>query len=184
MPPGLADRLKKITIRTLPVYILGLIILATARPRPELIGLGLPLVILGEGLRVWATGYLHKNEEVTTSGPYAFVKNPLYLGTFLIMIGFCVMADHLLLLALGGAVFVIYYAPYKKRRESERMAQKFGEAWRAYDHGVPDYFPRLTPYPNGSPTRWKYRSFLNNSEHHTLIGVLLGIMTIGVRFFL
>jgi protein-S-isoprenylcysteine O-methyltransferase Ste14 len=183
MSPGLTAKLKKVTIKTLPVYIMGVILLMMAKPRADFFVLGLLPVVLGEGLRIWATGHLQKNQQVTTTGPYAYVKNPLYLGTFLIMVGFCTMANQFLLMALGVGVFMFYYAPYKKRRESDRLTQRFGQAWTDYDADVPDYWPRWTPYEHRGNTRWNFQLFLNNSEHETLLMVLLGIAIISLKSF-
>lgn len=183
MSPGLAAKLKKVTIKTLPVYLLGVVLIITARPRLDFFVSGLLSVVLGEGLRIWATGHLQKNQQVTTTGPYAYVKNPLYLGTFLIMVGFCLMANQLLLMALGVAVFMFYYVPYKKRRESDRLSQRFGQIWADYDSHVPGYFPRWTPYEHRGNARWNFHFFLNNSEHGTLLMVLLGIAIISLKSF-
>ncbi|MCI0529258.1 MAG: isoprenylcysteine carboxylmethyltransferase family protein [Nitrospira sp.] len=183
MSLGLAAKLKKVTLKTLPVYLLGVVLIITARPRVDFFVLGLLPVLLGEGLRIWATGHLQKNQQLTTTGPYAYVKNPLYLGTFLIMVGFCLMANQLLLMIFGVVIFLLYYVPYKKRIESDRLAQRFGQIWTDYDSHVPDYWPLWTPYEHRGNARWNFQVFLNNSEHETLLMVLLGIAIISLKFF-
>ena len=184
MSLGLAAKLKKVTLKTLPVYLLGVLLIIRAKPRLDFYVLGLFLVVLGEGLRIWATGHLQKNQEVTTTGPYAYVKNPLYLGTFLIMVGFCWMANQLLLMAVGVGVFIFFYVPYKKRRESERLAQGFGQVWVDYEAHVPDYLPRWTPYERRGKAQWNIQLFLNNSEHEALLVVLLGIAIMSLKAFI
>lgn len=184
MQQVLARKLRKITFKTLPVYILGLFALVTAQPRLDLLRVGLLFVMLGEGVRIWAAGHLQKNEELTTTGPYAYVKNPLYLGTFLLIVGFSLMTNHLLILAVGVGVFLFYYVPYKRRRESERLAQRFGQRWQDYEALVPDYWPRLSPYVHRGDNRWSIHRMINNSEHETLLMVLLGIAVIVLKVFL
>jgi protein-S-isoprenylcysteine O-methyltransferase Ste14 len=184
MSLGLVAKLKKVTLKTVPVYLLGVLLIITANPRLDFYVLGLFLVVLGEGLRVWATGHLQKNQEVTTTGPYAYVKNPLYLGTFLIMVGFCLIANQLLEMAVAVGVFIFYYAPYKKRREAERLAQYFGQVWVDYEAHVPDYFPRWTPYERRGKARWSLQRFFNNSEHETLSLVLLGVAIMSLKMFI
>ena len=179
----LVRKLRKVTLKTLPLYILGLLALLTAQPRLDFLGAGLLFVMLGEGVRIWAAGHLQKNEELTTTGPYAYVKNPLYLGTFLLIVGFSLMMNHLLILALGVGVFLFYYVPYKRRRESERLAQRFGQRWQAYEALVPDYWPRLSPYEHRGDDRWSIHRMINNSEHETLLTVLLGIVVIILKAF-
>ncbi|MHC4607485.1 MAG: methyltransferase family protein [Planctomycetota bacterium] len=185
------SRIRKLTWKLLAIWALAIILIAFAEPdlaRPY-IWIGLALILPGEFIRVWAAGHLVKNKELTTSGPYAFVKNPLYIGTFLIMVGFCIMAkggnkgawylDNMNWILLGVSVvgFIIYYAPYKKKREGDRLRDIFGEAWDHYDKDVPDYFPKLTPYrrPDGGGGRWSFRAVCENSEQWTPLAIAIGV---------
>jgi protein-S-isoprenylcysteine O-methyltransferase Ste14 len=178
----LKNKLAKVTLKTVPVYIvLGLMVVYAKPTLPYFLG-GLALVIPGELIRIWAAGHLRKNQEVTTTGPYAYVKNPLYLGTLLIMIGYCLMARNLIVFLIGLAVFFLYYVPFKKQRESDRLRERFGDAWSVYDWAVPDYLPRLTPYPKRGNIPWRWEVFLDNSEHETAIVVILVSLLIGLRF--
>ncbi|MFQ5455525.1 MAG: methyltransferase family protein [Nitrospirota bacterium] len=151
-------------------------------PRKGLYILGIIIALIGEVLRIWATGHLRKNKEVTTTGPYAYVKNPLYLGTFLIMLGFCIIARNIYILGIGLAIFLFYYAPYKKKREADRLREIFGEKWDDYDKHVPDYIPKLTPYKNRGNNRWNAELVSKNSEIGTLAAVIAGILLIGLKF--
>ena len=180
----LKNKLQKVTVKTIPVYLVAALLVIFAKPTLPLFLAGLALVIPGEIVRIWAAGHLRKNQEVTTTGPYAYVKNPLYLGTLLIMIGYCLMARSLYLLAAGLAVFFLYYVPFKKHRESAQLQERFGDAWTEYDRAVPDYLPRLSPYPKMGAYPWRWTVFLDNSEHETAIVVLLMVFLIGLRFWL
>lgn len=174
---------RKITVKTVPVYVLAAVLVWLARPVPRWFVVGVAIVVLGEGIRIWAAGHLYKNERVVTSGPYAYVKNPLYLGTFLIMVGLCVMASNYVVLAVGIGVFVAYYAPFKQRRESDRLRERFGDAWVRYDHDVPSYVPRLMPYPAREVKPWQWAAFIRNDEHGTVLAVLLGIGLLAWRLW-
>jgi len=178
------ERFQKITIKTIPVFILIALLIIFARPQLPLFLVGVPFIAAGEVLRLWAAGHLSKNREVTTTGPYAYVKNPLYLGTFLIMVGFCFLASQWIILAVGLAGFFIYYAPFKKKAESERLRQIFGSAWDDYDRSVPDYIPRLTPYEKRGQHRWEWSRVVSNSEHESALVTLTGIFILGARFFI
>ena len=104
------------------------------------------MIALGEGLRIWATGHLFKNDALTVEGPYAYLRHPLYLGTLLIACGFGVMARGGLTLALLGVFLVSYfgyYMPYKNRIESARLEALYGDAFRRYATAVPSLLPRL-----------------------------------------
>ncbi len=183
MATPLAARLKRVTLKTVPIYLVILLLLIFARPSASWFAPGLVLVILGEALRVWAAGHLKKTRVLTTSGPYAYVKNPLYLGTLLILIGFSLMARNLYILAAGILIFFIYYAPFKKKREGDRLRDHFGQAWLEYDRAVPDYFPKLRPYAGRGAGGWNRDCFRENSEEGTFIAVLLGALGVGSRFW-
>jgi protein-S-isoprenylcysteine O-methyltransferase Ste14 len=160
------------------------VLLVYARPTLSSYFFGFVPVILGEGVRVWAAGHLRKNEVLTTSGPYAYLKNPLYFGTFWIMTGFCLMARNLPLMGVGLTAFLLYYAPYKKHREGSRLLERFGESWREYDRRVPDYLPRLTPYKGRGNQKWDRSLFLKNDEQGTLLSVLLGLTLVALRLWM
>ena len=177
------ERLKRVTIKTIPVYLAIVALVVFAKPTGVWFFPGLVLVTAGEVLRVWAAGHLKKTQEVTTTGPYAYVKNPLYLGTFLLLVGFCFMAADIWLLAVGLVVFFFYYAPFKKKREGQRLLEKFGPAWTEYDDAVPDYLPRFSPYPKQGTTRWSRDRFYENSEAGTLVAVIVGILILVLRFW-
>jgi len=179
----LAERYKRVTIKTVPVYLALILLIIFARPTLGGFIPGLLIVLAGEALRVWAAGHLKKTKEVTTTGPYAYVKNPLYLGTLLILIGFCLMARNLYLLVMGLAIFFVYYAPFKKKREGKRLREHFGQAWDDYDRAVPDYLPSLHPYPGRGTGRWERKWFYENSEDGTALAVALGIFAIGLRYW-
>lgn len=179
----LAKRLKRITYKTLPVYLALVLLVYLAQPQIEWLLPGLFLVVAGEGIRIWGVGHLRKTKEVTTSGPYAYVKNPLYLGTLFILVGFCFMAVNFWLLAVGLGIFFLYYAPFKKKREGDRLLEKFGSEWVDYDQAVPDYFPRVSPYPKRGRRLWEIDGFVQNSEGGTLLAVLVGIIVLFLRFF-
>jgi protein-S-isoprenylcysteine O-methyltransferase Ste14 len=180
----LAQRINRVTVKTVPVYLAIAIMVWWASPRLSWFIPGLVLVLAGEALRVWAAGHLRKTKEVTTTGPYAYVKNPLYLGTFLLLTGFCLMAANLWLLAVGLAIFIFYYAPFKKKREGQRLFERFGPAWAEYDAAVPDYVPRLTPYPKRGTARWSRDHFYENSEHGSLLAVVVGVLVLSLRFWI
>ena len=183
MPKPLASHLKRVTLKTIPIYLALILLLIFARPTLGWLLSGLIFVLIGEALRIWAAGHLKKTKEVTATGPYAHVKNPLYLGTLLILIGFCLMAQNLYLLLIGLTVFFVYYAPFKKKREGQRLYEHFGQAWVDYDRAVPDYLPNLRPYAGRGTGRWDWKWFYENSEDGTALAVALGIIAVGLRFW-
>ncbi len=179
-----AKKLRKITVKTIPVYLFAAILIVLvyrSGTTPRTFWTGAAIVVVGELLRIWAAGHLRKNAEVTTTGPYAYVKNPLYLGTFLILSGFCIQAWNPWLFGVGACIFLFYYAPTKKRREGDRLRERFGATWDAYDRAVADYIPRLTPYEGRGERRWSAANCWDNSETGTAMVVLAGTVLIGAR---
>jgi protein-S-isoprenylcysteine O-methyltransferase Ste14 len=170
-------KLTKITTKTVLAAIVAVVMFYLAKGNHLAPGWFVPgavVAFLGEGLRFWAAGHLRKNKQLTTTGPYSYVKNPLYIGTLLITLGYSAMAKNIWIMIGGFVWFFIYYAPYKKKQENEKLVGSFGDAWTVYDKAVPDYLPRFSPYPGRGANRWSYEVVKENSEHETAIGVFIG----------
>lgn len=165
-------------------YLFVAVLVWRSRPTPLLVAVGAIFVAAGEAVRFWAAGHLLKTRELAVSGPYRHTQNPLYLGRFLILTGFCIMAylpvrlfgrtvpGNLLILAAGYAVFLLYYLPRKVRVEGSRLREMHGAAWEEYFRSVPILFPRLTPH--GRNVRpWDTDRMKRNREHWMAAGVML-----------
>ena len=181
---------KRLGPRILPVYLLGLLLVVYAEPTPAGLVLGMGLVVLGEGLRVWATGYLFKNDALTVAGPYQFLRHPLYLGSLLIASGFALMSRNPITLGVFG-VFVVfflgYYMPYKNRIESARLESLYGDPFRRYRTAVPSLLPRVHAYrplsaDASDPGAWQQERFSDNNELGTAVVVGLGAFAMVLRW--
>ena len=159
--------------RQLLTYAAVAALFLAADPQPATFAAGCALAAAGILLRIWGCGHLRKNEELTTSGPYAHVKHPLYLGTFLIALGGVVAGGSarmpgLLIWTVAGPVFLAaffgYYLPKKMRVEGERMARFFGEKYTAYAQHVPDFLFSPTPLGDAGRQPWDYATFRRNHE--------------------
>lgn len=137
--------------------------------------LGLVLVLAGLVLRSWAAGTLHKWEQLTTVGPYKIIRHPLYVGSFMIMLGFCELIDdpENIFFILGP--FLLLYL-LKIRSEERKLSQRFGDQWTAYAESTPRFFPRRLP-SNILPN-WNLRQWLGNREYRAFGAVLLGLVAI------
>ena len=171
-------KLTKITGKTLAAGAVGVFLFYTAKPEWVWFIPGLIITVFGESLRLWAAGHLRKNKQLTTTGPYSYVKNPLYIGTLLIMLGYSAMAKNIYIMIVGFVWFFIYYAPYKKKQENEKLVASFGRPWTEYDKAVPDYIPRLSPYSGRGTNRWSFEVVKENSEHETAVGVFIGVVVL------
>jgi protein-S-isoprenylcysteine O-methyltransferase Ste14 len=100
------------------------------------------IAVVGLLIRAWASGHIRKNQTLAVSGPYAYTRNPLYLGSLILGVGFCVAAG-VWWLALGfGALFLGVYLPVM-RVEAEDLIGLFGDEYREYARNVPLFFPRF-----------------------------------------
>jgi protein-S-isoprenylcysteine O-methyltransferase Ste14 len=164
-------------VRRIPLFIGAFLLVIFAKPQFSGILIGMILIFLGESIRIWAAGHLQKNEVLTMTGPYAYVKNPLYIGSIFITTGFCILADNIYFLAAAFLMFCFHYIPYKRKVEGDRLRKIFGSRFDDYDEKVPDYLPRWAPYSNEKAS-WQFKSFIENSEEGILLIVLAGIVLI------
>jgi protein-S-isoprenylcysteine O-methyltransferase Ste14 len=181
---------KRLRPRLLVLYALAGFAFWYASPTGTSIALGLVPIALGEAIRLWATGHLHKNDALTVTGVYAYVRHPLYLGTLLIGAGFLTMASSALALAALAALalfFFAYYMPYKDRIESARLESLYGDEFRRYATAVPRLLPRFRPYvalgarPERLPA-WRWTRFSDNNELGTAVAVGIGVIAMVVRW--
>ena len=125
-------------------FLFGIAYLVFARPTAGGLLLGLPVALIGLLIRAWAAGHIIKGERLTTSGPYAHTRNPLYFGSFLIAAGFA-LAAHWSLLLVVIALFVFIYGPTIEQERSE-ISARFPADYAPYEANVPAFAPRLTPW--------------------------------------
>lgn len=161
-------------LKVLGVYAFLVAVGFFARPVPWLFLVGGVFVVAGEFIRLWAAGYLQRDKRLTTSGPYAHCRNPLYLGRMFLVIGFCLAANLWWVLPLPLAVFFFLYMPRKERREGGRLRELFGEEYEDWAAKVPSLFPRLRPYVRQWEP-WRWSTVVTNKEQWTAV-VVLGLL--------
>lgn len=133
---------------------------------------GIFLICAGEALRLWAAGHLRKDEVLTTGGPYAFVRNPLYIGSLAIAAGFALVVRGYLLIPPLLTGFALTYRA-ESRREEKVLRQKFGAVFDQYREAVAAWIPRLSRYPQASREPFRWRRVLRNREYNAVLGLLL-----------
>jgi protein-S-isoprenylcysteine O-methyltransferase Ste14 len=152
---------------------------------------GIGFIIAGVLIRLWSNGYAIKNDKLTTSGPYAFVRNPLYLGTFLIALGFVIVlkSDPPLLEWSVGGIFLLalsfmYYRTIKA--EQHMLSAKFKDAFRDYCSHVPSIIPSLVPYNKGEKWPFNLKRLINSKEHKPVfwIFILLTVFHLKTRLLI
>ena len=170
-------------------FILVLIFLSHVAPFPLVFGS--LLIALGEWLRIWAVGYaggstrtrtLGAARDLVTTGPYAHVRNPLYLGNFVLSIGVCVFANVYWMIAVLVIGFLIQYTPIILSEETY-LLKLCGDRYRTYCATVPRLIPHSRPYESPSEHDFSLHRALT-SEKRTLTAIGCIAILIVARSFL
>jgi protein-S-isoprenylcysteine O-methyltransferase Ste14 len=142
-----------------------------ARPSLASLAWGLPVSFAGIALRAWAAGHLAKNRQLADSGPYAYTRNPLYLGTLLVALGLAVACRSAGLAVLFTAVFLLVYLPVIQN-EQQHLRRLFPE-YAAYAARVPLLLPRPTRVRGAA--RFRAALYVKNQEYQAAAGFLAGV---------
>jgi len=131
---------------------------------PLSLAVGTVAVLLGTAARLYASGYILKNQALATDGPYAFVRHPLYTGNILIITGFSVSSAQWWTAAVALAFFWFYY-PTAIEYEDRKLRRLFGERWEDWAARVPALVPRRIGLPTVGQGGWSLKkSWKQNGE--------------------
>ena len=168
-------------------YLLAIVALYLSRPVPRSILIGACIGAIGLAVRAYAAGYLHKQAILTTTGPYAFTRNPLYFGSSILALGAAIAMNSWPSAILLLAYFALVYT-FVMRREELELRRHHGAAFDAYAQSVPLFFPRFTPARQSSissldPTltaagAFSWSQFRRNHEHQAALGFLLLLLVL------
>jgi protein-S-isoprenylcysteine O-methyltransferase Ste14 len=162
----------------------GFIMLAAffwfSHPSPTSVLIGVPLSACGLALRAWAAGHLAKDQRLATSGPYAWTRNPLYLGTLVTALGLAAAARSLFLVVLYAVLFALVYLPAIELEEQHLTTILPGYA------GFAARVPLLVPsWPaRFGPDRFSATLYCKNREYQALLGWLFAVAWLLVRTWL
>lgn len=170
-PKSYADRVQRLRVPC------GFLLLGAflwfAQPAAGSIAAGIPIAVCGLAIRAWAAGHLAKNETLATSGPYAYIRNPLYLGTLLTAAGVVVAARQAGLAILFAGVFLLVYLPVIQLEE-QKLRELF-PSFRAYAEAVPALLPAAGRWCEASPTRFQWSLYLRNQEYKAALGFVIAV---------
>lgn len=139
---------------------------------------GVALVLAGLLVRSWAAGTLRKNRQLITSGPYALVRNPLYVGSFLMMTGFCtLLGDGWSYLVVFAPMVVLYSLVV--RDEEQLLAHFFPDAWPAYAASTPRFLPRRF---FATCEGWTLNQWRKNGEYNAWLGAGAALLCLEIWF--
>lgn len=162
---GLFDRIR---FNEILRQAIGLLLVAVcahfANPTSYMVPIGFTLAILGQLFRIYAAGFIHKNKQLASTGPYALVRHPLYLGNFMILIGFALAAANLYVWIVVGLFFLIWY-PAAIAYEDSKLERIFEDQWRDWSKNIRALIPGRFRFKDLRAEGWDtYQSLIRNGE--------------------
>jgi hypothetical protein len=168
-PKSYADRVQRLRV---PFGFVLLVAFASlAEPSQTSLFVGLPISVLGLLLRGWSTGHLAKNQQLATSGPYAYVRNPLYGGTLIVAVGIVIASRNLWLAVIFTAVFFLVYLPAVELEEQH--LRNIFPSYAAYAKRVNRFLP-IAKW-TGARAGFSWTLYRRNQEYKALLGFLLAV---------
>ncbi len=149
---------------------LAAICLWFAHPSPRSILAGAGIALAGLAIRAAAAGHLRKGEVVAMSGPYARTRNPLYLGSAILAMGFVAASRSWIVAVLVAGYYLAMY-PFLMRREEGELRRRFGKAFDEYAERVPLFWPRLRSNVGDGGERFSWARYARNREYEVAMGV-------------
>lgn len=172
-------------VRLWGAWLLVLPFLWLADPTPTLLLVGALLAVMGLAVRAWSAGVIAKEKELAVGGPYAYTRNPLYVGSFFLGLGVAVAGGQWYFVV----AFLLFYLVIYGRTiggEAALLEDIFGERYRHYADRVPLVVPRLTPYrPEGEtrPTSFTLSRWRRNREYEAWLGAVAGFVFLAAKMW-
>ncbi len=162
--------------------VLGIVFLLLMHPSLRSLLVGGTIALAGALLRLWAAGHIVKGRTLTRSGPYAFSRNPLYLGSLLMALGVVLGGQGYWLLPVLALFYLAFYLPVMRAEEQE-LLHGYGDEFLEYSKTVPLFFPCLRP--GGCPVSgFLWARVARNRELRTLIGLVMAEAVLILEYFL
>jgi protein-S-isoprenylcysteine O-methyltransferase Ste14 len=159
--------------RRVPIgFAAGALVWWLARPSVDLLRAGIFIACVGEALRIWAAGHLYKSREVTVSGPYRFVRHPLYVGSTIMGAGLAVASGNI---AAAGVIALYLAATFAAAIGTEEafLRQAFGDQYDRYRSGA-------SLDPHGSRA-FSVRQAIVNREYRSIVGLAVAVLLLFLK---
>ena len=163
-------------------FAFAVLFLWLAHPTWKSIALGVIFIVIGLAIRTLASGHVEKNERLATTGPYAYTRNPLYLGSLILAIGFAIASRNWWVGAILIVMLLAIYLPVI-RSEEQFLRERFPE-FEQYSRQVPRLWPRMTGI-NKTPDMFSWQLYWKHREYNAALGVLalLTILMVKLLWF-
>ncbi len=162
-------------------FLFAAVFLVFAKPSMMSLAVGGGIALGGLAIRAWASGHIRKASVLAVTGPYAHTRNPLYVGSFILGVGFTVASGVWWLAILFIALFIGIYLPVM-RVESDDIRRIFGEDYDEYEHNVTMFIPRFSPWKKTSG-KFDFRLYLQYREYRAAIGTLAAIGALAAKAY-
>ncbi len=159
----------------------ALVFLIFAQPTFTSMVVGCSVALIGIVIRGWSSGHIRKNQRLARSGPYAYTRNPLYAGSFVLGIGFGISSGQWWLVLSFIVLFMGIYLPVMSV-ESEELIEIFGDEYLEYAEEVPLFFPRFGAIaPSGQ--KFELSLYLRYREYRALLGYFAGTAILILKIY-
>ena len=140
---------------------------------PQYFWVGLLISLTGEGLQVWCFATLHKKKDLAAKGPYAAVRNPMYIGRYLLILGVVTITGSLFLMTIFTIIYY-FYMTNRVGREEEVLKEIFGEPYLDYCNRVNRFLPAFKELDKDEIRYFNWDLFFKNNAHLNILSVLAG----------
>jgi hypothetical protein len=175
--PGISGIVRDMRYNEIGRQGLGLVIMAVysvlADPQPMLFVVGAVLALSGMLVRLYASGYIIKNQKLATDGPYSLVRHPLYTGNLLMMIGFTFISGLWWAILLSALIWWFYY-PTAIEYEDRKLHGIFGEDWEQWSRTVPAVIP--VSLKLRAADSWSFKTSLSQNAEPLIVIYTLGLL--------
>jgi protein-S-isoprenylcysteine O-methyltransferase Ste14 len=142
------------------------------QPKLELLYAGLVLIVIGEAIRMWASGHVKKNKVLATDGPYAFVRHPLYVGNILLVAGFA-LASGLWWSPILMVALLLFYYPAAISYEDNKLHHYFGEQWENWSRNIHALIPSFRNRAGSTSSQWSFKQSLMQNGEPVIVAYLI-----------
>ena len=162
-------------------FLFAVVFLVFAEPTALSLAIGTGVSLIGLAIRAWASGHIRKARVLAVTGPYAYTRNPLYLGSFILGLGFTLASGVWWLAILFAFLFIGIYLPVM-RVETEDIRRIFGLDFDEYEQNVPVFVPRFTPWKK-SDEKFDFGLYLQYREYRAAFGVMLAVGILAAKTY-
>jgi len=178
LPPlsGLPRMIREMRYHEASRQVLGLLLsvlfVVVAKPIPWALYSTTVIVVIGVAIRMWASGFILKNEQLATNGPYALVRHPLYSGNILVIYAFA-GASGVWWTFVVATAFLLFYYPTAIEYEDRKLSAIFGDEWQAFAKNTPALVPAFGSRERDLGGHWSFRTSMSRNLEPVIAVFLL-----------